>query len=196
MRSYAAIAGVVAAAWLAMAIAEVSEAADRPGRGDQGPVPGAPESDEQEIRELQVAPPAYPRDRDLAEFTLRNQAINRFFIDTSTLAIGKDRILRFVLVVRTPSDETNVRFAAIRCEDREWKDIAFAGDDHSWKIDENAQWRRIQELRYNNFQETLYNDYFCTNGVMSSHVVGDTRKLVKLLRHPPKPDPRIPNRND
>jgi hypothetical protein len=35
-------------------------------------------------------------------------------------------------------------------------------DDHSWKIDENAQWRRIQELRYNNFQETLYNDYFCT----------------------------------
>jgi hypothetical protein len=73
MRSYAAIAGVVAAAWLAMAIAEVSEAADRPGRGDQGPVPGAPESDEQEIRELQVAPPAYPRDRDLAEFTLRNQ---------------------------------------------------------------------------------------------------------------------------
>ena len=54
--------------------------------------------------------------------------------------------VRFVLVVRTPSNETNVRFAGMRCEDREWKDFAFAGDDHIWKIDENAQWRRIQEL--------------------------------------------------
>jgi hypothetical protein len=196
MRLHVVIAGVVAAAWLVMSVAELSEAADRPGRGDQGPVPGVPERDQEEMRELQVAPPAYPREGDLAEFKLRNPTINRFFIDTSTLTIGKDRIVRFVLVVRTPTDETNVRFAGIRCEDREWKDIAFAGDDHSWKIDENAQWRRIQELRYNNFQDTLYTDFFCTSGVLSSHVAGDTRKLVKLLRHPPKRDPRVPNRND
>jgi hypothetical protein len=196
MRLRAAIAGVIAAAWLAMSVAQPSEAADRPGRGDQSPVPGVPERDEQETREVQVSPPSYPREGDLAEFTLRNPTINRFFIDTSTLTIAKDRIVRFVLVVRTPSNETNVRFAAIRCENREWKDIAFAGDDHSWNIDENAQWRRIQQLRYNNFQETLYTDFFCTSGVLSSHVAGDTRKLVKLLRYPPKRDPRVPNRND
>jgi hypothetical protein len=186
---------VAVAALLALSGVSPSATADRPGRGDQSPIQGVPEED-QEVAELQVAPPPYPRNSDLAEFKLRNPTTNRFFIDTSSLTVGKDRIIRFVMVIRTPENETNTRFSGLRCSDREWKDYAFASSDKSWKVDENAAWRPIQELRYNNYQDTLYGDYFCLGGILSSKPVGDARKLAKLLRNPPKRDPRIPFRNE
>ena len=174
-----------------------SNAADRPGRGDQTPIP-APDEEEKPAAEGQVPPPPYPRDSDLAEFKLRNPTPNRFLIDTSSLTVGKDAIIRFVLVIRTSGNETNVRFSGLRCSDRTWKDYAFVGDDKKWKVDANAQWRAIQELRYNNYQETLYGDYFCLGRGLwiSGKPVGDARKLAKLLRNPPTPDRRVPNRSD
>lgn len=185
---------VAAAALLAVSGVSSSAAADRPGRGDQSPIQGVPE--DEEVAELQVPPPPDPRNSDLAEFKLRNPTTNRFFIDTSSLTVGKDRIIRFVMVIRTVENETNIRFSGLRCSDREWKDYAFVSSDKSWKVDENAQWRPIQELRYNNYQDTLYGDYFCLGGILSSKPVGDARKLAKLLRNPPKRDPRIPFRNE
>jgi hypothetical protein len=167
----------------------------RPGRGDQGPVSGVTE--EELTPEVQVAPPPYPRsDSYLAELKLRNPTSNRFFIDTASVSVEKDRVIRFVMVVRTPEDDTNIRFAGLRCDDRHWKDYAFQAKDHTWDVNENAQWRLIQELAYNNFQYTLYVDYFCLPGVLSSKPIGDARKIAQLLRHPPKRDPRIPFRNE
>ena len=187
---------VVAAILFVVGAVTASVAAERPGRGDQGPVPGAPEEEGRDVQELNVAPPPYPRKSDLAEFTLLNPTPNRFFIDTSSLSVGKDRIIRFVMVIRTPAEETNVRFSGLRCGDRNWKDYAFADSDKNWKTNPDAQWSRIQELRYNNYQYTLFKDYFCLTGVLSSKPLGDAKKLAKLLRNPPKPDPRIPFRNE
>ena len=192
------ISGVTSAALVAALCVGSSGAADRPGRGDQTPIQTGPEEEERPIAEQRVAPPPYPRDSDLAEFKLRNPTSNRFLIDTSSLTVGKDAIIRFVLVIRTAGDETNVRFSGVRCSDRTWKDYAFVGDDKKWKVDADAQWRDIQELRYNNYQETLYGDYFCLGRGLwiSGKPVGDARKLAKLLRNPPTPDRRVPNRSD
>jgi CNP1-like family protein len=189
---------VTSAALVAALCVGSSVAADRPGRGDQTPIQAEPEEQERPIAEQRVAPPPYPRDSDLAEFKLRNPTSNRFLVDTSSLTVGKDAIIRFVLVIRTAGDETNVRFSGVRCSDRTWKDYAFVGNDKKWKVDADAQWRDIQELRYNNYQETLYGDYFCLGrGVWTSgKPVGDARKLAKLLRNPPTPDRRVPNRSD
>ena len=172
-----------------------SASADQPGRGDQSPIRNAPE-EPQDVKELQVPPPAYPRNSDLAEFKLRNPTSNRFFIDTSSITVSKDGIIRFVMVIRTSGDEINVRFSGLRCSSREWKDYAFTSSDKSWKANPNAEWQRIRELRYNNYEDTLYGDYFCLDGVFSSKPVGDAAKLAKLLRNPPKPDNTIPFRKN
>jgi CNP1-like family len=141
--------------------------------------------------EADVAPPGYPAEANLIEFWLRGQTTNRFFIDGSTLDIGPDRVIRFVLVIRTIEDVRNVRFAGLRCGDRQWKDYAFARSDRTWTRAENAQWRSIENLIVNDYQATLYKDYFCAGGVFSSEPVGDRKKLVKLLKNPPKQDPRV-----
>jgi hypothetical protein len=188
---------LISAAAVAALFVGVSNAADRPGRGDQTPIP-APDEEEKPAAEAQVPPPPYPRNSDLAEFKLRNPTSNRFLVDTSSITVGKDAIIRFVLVIRTSGDETSVRFSGVRCSDREWKDYAFADADKKWKVDANAQWHPIQELRYNNYQDTLYGDFFCLGrGIWSSgKPVGDARKLAKLLRNPPKADSRVPQRSD
>jgi CNP1-like family len=162
-----------------------------PMRGVQeGPNPGAPE--EKPFVEADVAPPAYPEDAALVEFRLRGLTDNRFYIDRRSLSVGPDRVVRFVLVIRTPDGVSNARFSGLRCSDGEWKDYAFGKSDRTWATDRDAHWRPIQIVTYNDYQRTLYQDYFCVGGVLSSEPAGDTRKLVKLLESPPWKDPRVP----
>lgn len=157
----------------------------------QGPLHGVPE--EKVFAETEIAPPPYPADSTLIEFTPNGQTSNRFYIDGSSLTVNQDQIVRFILVIRTPGDVNNVRFSGLRCDTREWKDYAIARSDHTWVRDTTQSWQPIHNKNFNNFQGTLYYEFFCTNGLMSKGPVGDAKKLVRLLKNPPKKDPRIPN---
>lgn len=162
-------------------------------RGQQeGPLPGIPE--EEKFVEQNVQPPPYPEDSKLIEFYLRGLTTNKFYIDGSSLRVDKDKVVRFVLVIRTPEDVRNVSFAGLRCSTREWKNYAFAREDHSWNKDESAEWKRIQDINFNNYQRTLYEDYFCIGSVLSAQPQGDAKKLVSILKNPPTPDPRVPRK--
>jgi hypothetical protein len=138
-----------------------------PPRGKQeGPVPGVPE--ETPFVEQNIPPPPYPRDSNLTEFYLRGQTSNRFYIDTSSLSVGSDRIVRFVLVIRTPEGTETTTFSGLRCSVREWKDYAYGRSDHSWTVESTPTWRRIQDLAFNNYRGTLYNEFLCAGGVGST----------------------------
>jgi hypothetical protein len=164
-----------------------------PMRGQQeGPLHGVPE--EEAVVEQNIAPPPYPAESKLIELRLRGLTSNRFFIDSSSLSVAKDKIIRFVLVIRTPEGVSNVSFAGLRCSDRGWKDYAYARADQTWFIDKDSDWRQIQQLSFNDFRNTLYQDYFCVGGVMSTEPAGDSSKLVKLLKNPPVQDPRTPRK--
>jgi hypothetical protein len=164
-----------------------------PRRGQQeGPLHGAPEV--APFVELNPALPPYPADSNLIEFRLRGLTTNRFFIDGSSLTVAKDRVVRFALVIRTSEGVRNVSFSGIRCSDREWKDYAYGRDDGTWAPDKEASWRRIQDLNFNNYQRTLYLDYFCVGGVLSTEPAGDSAKLVRLLKNPPQQDARVPRK--
>ncbi|HTT39465.1 MAG TPA: CNP1-like family protein [Burkholderiales bacterium] len=160
-------------------------------RGEQvGPLPGAPE--EEPFVEATAVPPAYPRDKDLIEINLRGVTTNRFFVDGATLTVSPDKVVRFVLVIRTAEGANNVRFSGLHCSEKEWKDYAFARADHTWAVVRDPQWQPVLSPRINNYQDTLYKDYFCTSGVVASGTVGNAEKLVERLKHPPQPDDRVP----
>ena len=142
--------------------------------------------------ESSVTPPAYPKDSDLIEFKLRGQTANRFYIAGPTLSVAEDGVVRFVLAIRTPDEVNNVRFAGLRCADRQWKDYAFARGDHTWALAADPQWRPIQDLAFNDYQQTLYKDYFCAGGAVWSGPSGDANKLVRVLKYPPPWPTRVP----
>jgi hypothetical protein len=161
-------------------------------RQKENPITNFPE--EAPWKESTVVPPAYPADRNLVEFKPGGLTSNRFYIDTSSLSVGEDKVVRFVLVVDTPEKARNVSFAGLRCKTQEWKDYAFGNRDHTWRIDDAAQWRPLQERHVNNYQHSLFKDYFCYGGVMSGGPVGDAKVLVRNLKYPLVQDNRVPRR--
>jgi len=149
-----------------------------------------------EVGELAVPPPPYPVEANLIQFTLYNVTRNRYYVDGSSLTVGADKVIRFVLVIRSPSNASNVSFAGVRCKTREWKDYAYARNDRTWVEYKQAQWRFIQELGYNNFQYTLFDEFFCYGGVRSGGPIGTADLIVRNLKRPIIPDARSPRTYD
>jgi len=180
----------IALAGLALFALGMISPADAVRRRDQDPIHGAPE--ELPFSEAKVAPPAYPADAGLIEFTATGRTRNRFYVDGTSLSVGPDEVIRFVLVVRTPSKVNNVSFSAVRCDTGEWKDYAYARTDKSWAVDEQAKWRPIQERGFNNYQHTLFAEFFCYGGVTSGGPLGSAETIVRNLKHPFPPDQHTP----
>jgi hypothetical protein len=161
-------------------------------RGDN-PITGAP--DEGTWKEDDLKPPPYPQDKNLLPFKLTGApTTNRFYVDGTSLSIGPDKVIRFVLVVRTLGNATTVSYSGMRCATGEWKDYASGRSNGTWAVNEGAQWERITHRDHNNYQETLAKDYFCFSGVSGGGIMGDAKALVNRLKYPPVRDSRIPNK--
>ena len=161
-------------------------------RGDN-PITGAP--DEGEWKEEDVKLPPYPQDKNLLPFKLTGApTTNRFYVDGTSLSIGPDKVIRFVLVIRTLGDATTVSYSGMHCVTGEWKDYASGRSNGTWAVDEGAKWQRITHRDHNNFQETLALDYFCYSGLTRGGIMGDAKTLVNRLKYPPVRDSRIPNK--
>lgn len=186
-------AGAVALLALSGCSSAPTEPAKTPMRGQQqGRLPGVP--DQKIFVEADIAPPPYPAESTLVEFVPQGQTSNRFYVDGSSLTVDEDTVIRFILLIRTPENVSNVRFSGLRCSTREWKDYALARTDHTWIRDQDPSWQPIQNTNLNNYRWTLYNDFFCINGVISKGSIGDAKKLVKRLKHPPQSNPRVPGK--
>lgn len=115
-------------------------------------------------REVHVPLPAFPLPENLVEFSAGPTATARFMIDGSSLSVGEDRVIRFVLVIRTTGGATNVSFDGIRCETRERRAYAYGRDDRSWHAVTEAGWVPVSAGGANSPFAALYRYYFCANG--------------------------------
>lgn len=106
-----------------------------------------------------VPPPAFDKTR-LIEIDLGLAAATDFhyFVDPATLNVGADRIVRYVVVARSPSGVENVRFEGIRCPG-EYRIYAVGQPDGSWG-GQPAQWRPVpKDARL--VENALSRRYFC-----------------------------------
>lgn len=122
-------------------------------------------SEPAEWRELPVELPAAPRSEDLIEFYVGPNTANRFFIDGSTLNVGNDGVVRYVLVVKAAGGATNVTFEGIRCQTGEYKLYASGRADGSWAPSRIADWRPIENKPVNRHHAALSRDLFCSTGI-------------------------------
>ncbi|HEY6863897.1 MAG TPA: CNP1-like family protein [Burkholderiales bacterium] len=129
-----------------------------------------PQFDEDKPWEEQKwALPAYPADENLLRFYVSPTTPFEFFIDSKSVSVGKDGVVRYTLVARSPSGTSNVSYEGIRCESRERRLYAFGGADRTWLQARSADWARIPSRRSfpNNQQAALADEFFCVQG---SHV--------------------------
>lgn len=124
------------------------------------------EPDKAPWEELQEKLPPYPAPPNQQEFYVSGVVGNHYFVDRSSLHLGKDGVVRYVLTVKTRGGAKNVSFEGIRCETRERKIYAIGQTDGTWTRAQNSQWQPIASRSSLSYRRPLADTYFCPMGIM------------------------------
>jgi hypothetical protein len=121
-------------------------------------------------QEIELLLPAAPKQETMQQFYVSETSTNRFSVDRSSLSVGTDGVVRYVLQVDTPGGARNVTFEGIRCETRERRIYASGRLDGRWSKARNSAWERIRDIPPNRQHAALFLDYFCPGGVIVDSV--------------------------
>lgn len=115
--------------------------------------------------ETNITLPPLPEEKNLIPFVSSATETHQFFIDSASLSVDKDRVVRYVLVSRSPQGAQNIVYEGLRCETKSVKRYAFAIKDmqkkYHWMKNQLIQWEEIEFKAGNNPHLTLYKEYFC-----------------------------------
>lgn len=141
---------------------------------------------EQLWSEEQATLPPFPKDVDLVEFQVSVGTKNRYFIDASTLAVGGDGVVRYVLVIRAGGGANNVTFEGIRCATGEYKLYASGRADATWARSYMDKWRPIENKLVNRHHSVLNRELFCHISIPIDSP-DEGRQALRLGKHPRAP---------
>ena len=128
--------------------------------------------------ELQTQLPPYPEAGNLLEFDVGPASYHHYYIDATSITIGKEGIIRYSLVVKTAQGAENATFEGIRCETREKKRYALGRNDRTWVQPRNSEWQALENIVQDFAQRELAKYYFCPRGI----IVGSTQEAVRALK--------------
>ncbi len=143
-----------------------------------------PQSDWERRHEERLPPPPeaaaplppYPKGEQLIEFFVAATSEFRFFIDASSISVGPDGIVRYVLLARSPSGVENISFEGMRCATTEVR-IYAVGRDGSW-AGKPGEWREIPARSVQRWHNALYREYFCPH----KQPIGSASEAIEALR--------------
>lgn len=137
-------------------------------------------------QETPVEMPAAPQSVNLLPFYVSASTENGFFVDGTSIVLGADGVVRYVLVVQASGGARNVSFEGMRCETRERRVYASGRPDGSWSRSRNEDWQRIRDVPANRQHTALYYDYFCPGG----SIVRSADEALSALRRGGHPTDR------
>lgn len=113
-------------------------------------------------KETGVDLPAWPDGEHYVPVPLQIAGSNlEMFVDEPTLSIGDDGVVRYVLMLRSPTGTENVFYEGIRCSTREWRSYAYGTSAGSWQALGETPWRVIRDLGVERYRLELYRYYLC-----------------------------------
>ena len=107
--------------------------------------------------------PTYPQAAALLRFPT-DWTSHTVLIDQRSLSIGEGGVVRYVLVVRSPSGAESVSFEGMRCATGERQTYAYgrnAGDSGTWSAARNAGWTVVADRGINRYYFEFWRDVFC-----------------------------------
>lgn len=167
---------------------ERREGPDKPGSLAEPTIPGKDRGREgskggffgpaQRLPELAVDLPEPPRDADLVPVRLREASSGAVRLDSRTLRVDEDLVVRYVVVITASGGVRNTRYEAVRCDPNEGKRIAIGRADGTWSPVSRPEWAPVENVTYNAVQFSLAKDYFCgPTGAPRSK-----REILSLIR--------------
>ncbi|HEX7634164.1 MAG TPA: CNP1-like family protein [Noviherbaspirillum sp.] len=129
-------------------------------------------------QEVAVQLPAAPKQENLLPFHVSATATQTFAIDSQSLSVGTDGVVRYTLVATSESGAKSVSYEGIRCASYEHKLYAFGRPDGSWSRSRRDQWERINTNIANRQHAALSKDYFC----LGQSVVSNVAEMIQRIR--------------
>jgi len=114
-----------------------------------------------EWKEQALVLPPYPQEKRLIPVDVgRYDYPYRVLIDSASLSVGKDRLIRYTVVLRSESGVDNVSFEGVQCPGRKYKRYAY-GESGRFHILPEKKWAFIRSSRQDIYRAVLAEDYFC-----------------------------------
>lgn len=104
----------------------------------------------------------------------------KFGVDPTTLQIGKDGVVRYVVVATSPSGTVNAMYEGIRCVSAQVKTYARHNPSSGWNLVQTPEWRSLYSSAPSNHSLRLASQGVCTGAAPASSV----RDIVRALRSP------------
>jgi hypothetical protein len=128
--------------------------------------------------EITVQLPPAPKSENLLPFYVSPTATQKFAVDSQSINVGKDGVVRYILVSVSPEGAKNVSYEGIRCATFEKKVYAIGRDDGTWARSRRHKWEMIVRGGANRQHAALTLDYFCSNLT----VAGNEKEMIKRLK--------------
>jgi hypothetical protein len=101
-----------------------------------------------------------PNKSSLQPFYVTNTTIFKFAVDTNSIAIGKDGVTRYTVVITNPSGGEQVQYEGIRCDSYQWR-LYGAFENNKWNENPLGSWAAIKFNTPNRYQAALAQGAFC-----------------------------------
>tara|TARA_R110001599_G_scaffold64023_3_gene179151 strand:+ start:791731 stop:792309 length:579 start_codon:yes stop_codon:yes gene_type:complete len=129
-------------------------------------------------QEIALQLPAPPQQDSLLPFYVGPIATQEFFIDSKSLSVGTDGVIRYTLVSLSSQGAKNITYEGIRCATFEKKIYASGHTDGSWSRSRRNKWTPIIRNTTNRQHAALAMDYFCSNLAVAS----DREQMIKRIK--------------
>ena len=116
---------------------------------------------DQNWQEAEVQMPSAVQRDALREFQVTASSSNRFYVDESSLDVGPDYVVRFVMVVQSSGGAETVTYEGIRCNTGEYKLYAHGRPDGEWVPPRRSEWKPLRTVRAHLPQAALAKNYLC-----------------------------------
>ena len=108
--------------------------------------------------------PPLPDTAHLVPIEVSADTRNKFAVDEQSVVYGEDEVIRYTVVITSPSGSRNVTYEGMRCATAERRVYAFLGSSGNWTPARSSAWVRIQENTLNRHHAALFREYFCSTG--------------------------------
>ena len=109
-----------------------------------------------------MALPAFPEDDNLVRFDAPvGGAQNRYFLDTASISLGADRVVRYTVVIMSRSGARNIIHEGIACDFREVKTYAYGNTKRAFTEFSNPTWKGLAYRGGKGYQGVLADRYVC-----------------------------------
>jgi hypothetical protein len=147
--------------------------------------------------ELEVQLPAYPKTGNLLLFDAGPATNNLHYIDAPSIAVGGDGIVRYTLMIKSPTGATNVTYQGMRCatdgkrehprldllilkfQVTEKRLYAIGRKDGTWAPMRGSKWEELENISQHYPQQALGRYFFCPADIR----VRNEKEAIQALKN-------------